>query len=189
MLIVLLIYCVTMIFIGREDNLAVPVFLILLIIWRGMVNHFKNFREEDKILATNALNSMLKENGIHCTENIIDEIYQSSVALEDKASSTIKSTGKCIFAVALSVVLPFITGIIINGIKLELIEGKTVVQFMFTLNDIIPSGLWIADLLLIYYLIFYYLSEAFSHRLNLYKEILKEKKLTLVLKNEGITQL
>ena len=189
MLIVLLIYCVTMIFIGREDNLAVPVFLILLIIWRGMVNHFKNFREEDKILATNALNSMLKENGIHCTENIIDEIYQSSVALEDKASSTIKSTGKCIFAVALSVVLPFITGIIINGIKLELIEGKTVVQFMFTLNDIIPSGLWIADLLLIYYLIFYYLSEAFSHRLNLYKEILKEIKLTLVLKNEGITQL
>jgi len=189
MLIVLLIYCVTMIFIGREDNLAVPVFLILLIIWRGMVNHFKNFREEDKILATNALNSMLTENNIHCTENIIDEIYQSSVALEDKASSTIKSTGKCIFAVALSVVLPFITGIIINGIKLELIEGKTVVQFMFTLNDIIPSGLWIADLLLIYYLIFYYLSEAFSHRLNLYKEILKEIKLTLVLKNEGITQL
>lgn len=189
MLIVLLIYCVTMIFIGREDNLAVPVFLILLIIWRGMVNHFKNFREEDKILATNALNSMLTENNIHRTENIIDEIYQSSVALEDKASSTIKSTGKCIFAVALSVVLPFITGIIINGIKLELIEGKTVVQFMFTLNDIIPSGLWIADLLLIYYLIFYYLSEAFSHRLNLYKEILKEIKLTLVLKNEGITQL
>lgn len=189
MLIVLLIYCVTMIFIGREDNLAVPVFLILLIIWRGMVNHFKNFREEDKILATNALNSMLTENNIHRTENIIDEIYQSSLALEDKASSTIKSTGKCIFAVALSVVLPFITGIIINGIKLELIEGKTVVQFMFTLNDIIPSGLWIADLLLIYYLIFYYLSEAFSHRLNLYKEILKEIKLTLVLKNEGITQL
>ena len=153
MLIVLLIYCVTMIFIGREDNLAVPVFLILLIIWRGMVNHFKNFREEDKILATNALNSMLTENNIHRTENIIDEIYQSSVALEDKASSTIKSTGKCIFAVALSVVLPFITGIIINGIKLELIEGKTVVQFMFTLNDIIPSGLWIADLLLILSLI------------------------------------
>lgn len=179
----------TKIFIDKEASLAIPVFLILLIVWRGMVNHFKNFREEDKILATNALKSMLIGNGIHCTENIIDEIYQSSVALEDKESYTIKSIGKWIFAVASSVVLPLITGIMINGILLKLKEGKTVLQFMFTLNDIIPSGLWIADLLLIYYLIFYYLSEAFSHRLNLYKEILKEIKLTLVLKNEEITQL
>jgi|GEM_PF-1163152 hypothetical protein len=182
-------FFVTKIFIDKEASLAIPVFLILLIVWRGMVNHFKNFREEDKILATNALKSMLIGNGIHCTENIIDEIYQSSVALEDKESYTIKSIGKWIFAVASSVVLPLITGIMINGILLKLKEGKTVLQFMFTLNDIIPSGLWIADLLLIYYLIFYYLSEAFSHRLNLYKEILKEIKLTLVLKNEEITQL
>jgi len=54
-------FVVTKIFIDREANLAVPVFLILLIIWRGMGNYFKNFREEDKILATNALNSMLTE--------------------------------------------------------------------------------------------------------------------------------
>jgi len=75
----------------------------------------------------------------------------------------------------------------INGIQLKLKEGKTVLQFMFTLKDIIPSGLCIVNLLLGYFLIFYCLSEAFSHGLNLYKEILKEIKLTLVLKNEGIT--
>ena len=190
MLIGLLIgFIVTKIFIDKEANLAVPVFLILLIVWRGMVNHFKNFREEDKILATDALESMLIGNGIHRTENIIDEIYQSSVALEDKESYTIKSIVKWIFAVASSVVLPLITGIMINGIQLKLKEGKTVLQFMFTLNDFIPSGLVIVDLLLGYYLIFYCLSEAFSHGLNLYKEILKEIKLTIVLKNEGITQL
>ena len=91
MLIGLLIgFIVTKIFIDKEANLAVPVFLILLIVWRGMVNHFKNFREEDKILATDALTSMLIGNGIHRTENIIDEIYQSSVALEDKESYTKK---------------------------------------------------------------------------------------------------
>ena len=180
-------FFVTKIFIDREANLAVPVFLILLIIWRGMGNYFKNFREEDKILATNALNSMLTENNIHRTENIIDEIYQSSVALEDKESSTIKSIGKRISDVIIVVVLPFITGIMINGIQLKLKEGKTVLQFMFTLKDIIPSGLCIVNLLLGYFLIFYCLSEAFSHGLNLYKEILKEIKLTLVLKNEGIT--
>jgi len=190
MLIGLLIgFIVTKIFIDKEANLAVPVFLILLIVWRGMVNHFKNFREEDKILATDALESMLIGNGIHRTENIIDEIYQSSVALEDKESYTIKSIVKWIFAVASSVVLPLITGIMINGIQLKLKEGKTVLQFMFTLNDFIPSGLVIVDLLLGYYLIFYCLSEAFSHGLNLYKEILKEIKLTLVLKNEGIAEL
>lgn len=190
MLIGLLIgFIVTKIFIDKEANLAVPVFLILLIVWRGMVNHFKNFREEDKILATDALESMLIGNGIHRTENIIDEIYQSSVALEDKESYTIKSIVKWIFAVASSVVLPLITGIMINGIQLKLKEGKTVLQFMFTLNDFIPSGLVIVDLLLGYYLIFYCLSEAFSRGLNLYKEILKEIKLTIVLKNEGITQL
>lgn len=190
MLIGLLIgFIVTKIFIDKEANLAVPVFLILLIVWRGMVNHFKNFREEDKILATDALTSMLIGNGIHRTENIIDEIYQSSVALEDKESYTIKSIVKWIFAVASSVVLPLITGIMINGIQLKLKEGKTVLQFMFTLNDFIPSGLVIVDLLLGYYLIFYCLSEAFSHGLNLYKEILKEIKLTLVLKNEGIAEL
>lgn len=190
MLIGLLIgFIVTKIFIDKEANLAVPVFLILLIVWRGMVNHFKNFREEDKILATDALQSMLIGNGIHRTENIIDEIYQSSVALEDKESYTIKSIVKWIFAVASSVVLPLITGIMINGIQLKLKEGKTVLQFMFTLNDFIPSGLVIVDLLLGYYLIFYCLSEAFSHGLNLYKEILKEIKLTLVLKNEGIAEL
>ena len=190
MLIGLLIgFIVTKIFIDKEANLAVPVFLILLIVWRGMVNHFKNFREEDKILATDALTSMLIGNGIHRTENIIDEIYQSSVALEDKESYTIKSIVKWIFAVASSVVLPLITGIMINGIQLKLKEGKTVLQFMFTLNDFIPSGLVIVDLLLGYYLIFYCLSEAFSRGLNLYKEILKEIKLTIVLKNEGITQL
>lgn len=183
MLIGLLIgFIVTKIFIDKEANLAVPVFLILLIVWRGMVNHFKNFREEEKILATDALTSMLIGNGIHRTENIIDEIYQSSVALEDKESYTIKSIVKWIFAVASSVVLPLITGIMINGIQLKLKEGKTVLQFMFTLNDFIPSGLVIVDLLLGYYLIFYCLSEAFSHGLNLYKEILKEIKLTLVLK-------
>lgn len=190
MLIGLLIgFIVTKIFIDKEANLAVPVFLILLIVWRGMVNHFKNFREEEKILATDALTSMLIGNGIHRTENIIDEIYQSSVALEDKESYTIKSIVKWIFAVASSVVLPLITGIMINGIQLKLKEGKTVLQFMFTLNDFIPSGLVIVDLLLGYYLIFYCLSEAFSHGLNLYKEILKEIKLTLVLKNEGIAEL
>lgn len=190
MLIGLLIgFIVTKIFIDKEANLAVPVFLILLIVWRGMVNHFKNFREEDKILATDALTSMLIGNGIHRTENIIDEIYQSSVALEDKESYTIKSIVKWIFAVASSVVLPLITGIMINGIQLKLKEGKTVLQFMFTLNDFIPSGLVIVDLLLGYYLIFYCLSEEFSHGLNLYKEILKEIKLTLVLKNEGIAEL
>lgn len=190
MLIGLLIgFIVTKIFIDKEANLAVPVFLILLIVWRGMVNHFKNFKEEDKILATDALKSMLIGNGIHRTENIIDEIYQSSVALEDKESYTIKSIVKWIFAVASSVVLPLITGIMINGIQLKLKEGKTVLQFMFTLNDFIPSGLVIVDLLLGYYLIFYCLSEAFSHGLNLYKEILKEMKLTLVLKNEGIAEL
>lgn len=189
MLIGLLIgFSVTKIFIDKEANLAVPVFLILLIVWRGMVIHFKNFKEEDKILATNALQSMLIRNGIHRTENIIDEIYQSSVALEDRGASAIKSIGKFIHAIILIVVLPLIIGIMTNGIKLELIEGKTVLQFMFTLNDIIPSGLWMVDLLLSYFLIFYYLSEAFSHGLNIYKEILKEIKLTLVLKNEGITQ-
>ena len=183
MLIGLLIgFIVTKIFIDKEANLAVPVFLILLIVWRGMVNHFKNFREEDKILATEALESMLEENDINCTDNIINEIYQSSVALEDKESSTIKSILKGIFAVALSVVLPISIGIMINGIQLKLEEGKTVLQFMFTMKDIMPIGLWIVDSLLVYYLIFYWLSEAFSHELNLYKEILKEKKLTLVLK-------
>lgn len=175
-------FIVNMIFIDKEANLAVPVFLILLIVWRGIVKHFKNFREEDKILATEALESMLEENDINCTDNIINEIYQSSVALEDKESSTIKSILKGIFAVALSVVLPISIGIMINGIQLKLEEGKTVLQFIFTMKDIMPIGLWIVDSLLVYYLIFYWLSEAFSHELNLYKEILKEKKLTLVLK-------
>lgn len=189
MLIGLLIgFGVTKIFIDKEANLAVPVFLILLIVWRGMVIHFKNFKEEDKILATNALKSMLIRNGIHCTENIIDEIYQSSVALEDRGASAIKSIGKFIHTIILIVVLPLITGIMTNGIKLELIEGKTVLQFMFTLNDIIPSGLCMVNLLLGYFLVFYCLSEAFSYELNLYKEMLKEIKLTLVLKNEGTTR-
>lgn len=183
MLIGLLIgFGVTKIFIDKEANLAVPVFLILLIVWRGMVIHFKNFKEEDKILATNALESMLISNGIHRTEKIIDEIYQSSVALEDKESSAINSIFKGISAVALSIGLPIITGIMINGIQPELKEGKTVLQFMFTVKDIMPIGLWIVDSLLIYYLVFYCFSECCSRGLNLYKQVLKEIKLTLVLK-------
>lgn len=183
MLIGLLIgFIVTKIFIDKEANLAVPIFLILLIVWRGMVIHFKNFKEEDKILATKALNSMLRKNGIDRTENIIDEIYQSSVALEDKESSTIKSILKGISAGALSIGLPIITGIMINGIQPKLKEGKTVLQFMFTVKDIMPIGLWIVDLLLILYLVFYGFSESCSRSLNLYKQVLKEIKLTLVLK-------
>lgn len=178
MLIGLLIDFVLKIFIDKEANLAVLIFLSLLIVWRGMVIHFKNFKEEDKILATDALNSMLIRNGIHCTENIIDGIYQSSVALEDRGASTIKSTGKFLFAIISTVVLPLITGIMTNGINLELIEGKTVLQLMFKVDDVYPIGLWIVNVLFIFYLVFYWLYKMFSHSLDIYKDVLTEIKFT-----------
>ena len=49
--------------------------------------------------------------------------------------------------------------------------------------------LLLIDIGLYLYNLFYWQYKSLNQNLDLYKEVLKEKKLTLVLKNEGITQL
>ena len=168
-----------------ETNRAIIIFWLLLIVWRLLRTHFKTFAPEKKRIANKALDNMFGQSDNVLTDRAISEIYAYSETLEDDSVSWIKQVKQIIITFVTIVILPNIPSILNIGVKPS-VEGEISV---FTSVEIFQLFLLIIDIGLYLYNVFYWLFKSLNRNLDLYKEVLKEKKLTLVLKNEGITQL
>lgn len=183
--VIFLIYCLLTMNLKNETNRAIILLLLLLIALRVLRTHFKTFAPEKKRIANKALDNMFGQSDNVLTERAISEIYAYSETLEDDSVSWIKQFGRIIITFVTIVILPNIPSILNIGVK-PYVEGEISV---FTSVEIIQLFLLIIDIGLYLYNLFYWQYKSFNQNLDLYKEVLKEKKLTLVLKNEGITQL
>lgn len=179
------IYCLFTMNLKYETNRAILLFWFLLITWRLLRTHFKTFAPEKKRIANEALDNMFGQSDNVLTDRAISEIYAYSETLEDDSVSWIKQVEQIIITFVTIVILPNIPSILNIGVKPS-VEGEISV---FTSVEIFQLFLLIIDIGLYLYNVFYWLFKSLNRNLDLYKEVLKEKKLTLVLKNEGITQL
>ena len=179
------IYCLFTMNLKYETNKAILLFWFLLITWRLLRTHFKTFAPEKKRIANKALDNMFGQPDNVLTDRAISEIYAYSETLEDDSVSWIKQVKQIIITFVTIVILPNIPSILNIGVKPS-VEGEISV---FTSVEIFQLFLLIIDIGLYLYNVFYWLFKSLNQNLDLYKEVLKEKKLTLVLKNEGITQL
>jgi hypothetical protein len=179
------IYCLFTMNLKYETNRAILLFWFLLITRRLLRTHFKTFAPEKKRIANKALDNMFGQSDKVLTDRAISEIYAYSETLEDDSASWIKQVGQIIITFVTIVILPNIPSILNIGVKPS-VEGEISV---FTLVEIFQLFLLIIDIGLYLYNVFYWLFKSLNRDLDLYKEVLKEKKLTLVLKNEGINKL
>lgn len=179
------IYCLFTMNLKYETNRAILLFWFLLITWRLLRTHFKTFAPEKKRIANKALDNMFGQSDNVLTDRAISEIYAYSETLEDDSVSWIKQVRQIIITFVTIVILPNIPSILNIGVKSS-VEGEISV---FTSVEIFQLFLLIIDIGLYLYNVFYWLFKSLNRNLDLYKEVLKEKKLTIVLKNEGITQL
>lgn len=183
--VIFLISCLLIMNLKNETNRAIIFLLLLLIALRVLRTHFKTFAPEKKRIANKALDNMFGQSDNVLTERAISEIYAYSETLEDDSVSWIKQVGQIIITFVTIVILPNIPSILNIGVKPS-VEGEI---SAFTLVEIFQSFLLIIDIGLYLYNVFYWLFKSLNRDLDLYKEVLKEKKLTLVLKNEGINKL
>lgn len=179
------IYCLFTMNLKYETNRAILLFWFLLITWRLLRTHFKTFAPEKKRIANKALDNMFGQSDNVLTDRAISEIYAYSETLEDDSVSWIKQVRQIIITFVTIVILPNIPSILNIGVKSS-VEGEISV---FTSVEIFQLFLLIIDIGLYLYNVFYWLFKSLNRNLDLYKEALKEKKLTLVLKNEGIAEL
>lgn len=168
-----------------ETNREIIIFWLLLIVWRVLRRYFKTFDLKKKKIANEALDNMLGQPKNVLTDRAISEIYDFSMTFEDELASDLKQFGKSIVLIFSIAILPNILPMISSGLKTNTVGNI----FVAKPEEKFQMFLLLIDIGLYLYNLFYWQYKSLNQNLDLYKEVLKEKKLTLVLKNEGITQL
>lgn len=168
-----------------ETNREIIIFWLLLIVWRVLRRYFKTFDLKKKKIANEALDNMFGQPKNVLTDRAISEIYDFSMTFEDELASDLKQFGKSIVLIFSIAILPNILPMISSGLKTNTVGNI----FVAKPEEKFQMFLLLIDIGLYLYNLFYWQYKSLNQNLDLYKEVLKEKKLTLVLKNEGITQL
>ena len=183
--VIFLIYCLLTKNLKNETNRAIIIFWLLLIVWRVLRRYFKTFDLKKKKIANEALDNMFGQPKNVLTDRAISEIYDFSMTFEDELASDLKQFGKSIVLIFSIAILPNILPMISSGLKTNTVGNI----FVAKPEEKFQMFLLLIDIGLYLYNLFYWQYKSLNQNLDLYKEVLKEKKLTLVLKNEGITQL
>lgn len=173
-------------FIFHKENLFFRVtFLFSLITFfiLSMIDYYLDFNEENKIVANNIINEIICEENILVNKENLDELIKESVKVgsrESRIFKEIKSSHfyniiKSSIVGFIGVLLGYITS---NLSKSNIEEFDKNVEFLFTIF------IFIFYYISCFYTMYLSITKAMERHANLYIQILKDKKLTLIKEKE-----
>lgn len=149
----------------------------------SMIDYYLDFNDENKIVANNIINEIIFEENILINKENLDELIKESMKVGSRASRIFKEIKSSHFYnIIKSSIVGFI-GVLLGYIT-SILSKSNMEEFEENILSLFITFIFIFFNILFFYMIYLSITKSMEIHLNLYIQVLKDKKLTLIKEKE-----